>query len=86
MHSFLVWNNNGTTSKRFQRTLKDLLVRHKSGVLGLLEPKVNGDHADIICNGLGFDRWLRVEALGYSGGIWILWKNSYHLDVVKSHT
>ena len=54
MHSLLVWNNNGTASKRFQRTLKDLLARHKASVLGLLEPKVSGAHADIICNGLGY--------------------------------
>ena len=83
MNSFLVWKSNGTASKRFQRTLKDILVRHKPSVLGLLEPKVSGAHADIICNGLGFDRWQRVEALGYNSGIWIQWKNSYNLDVVK---
>ncbi|XP_031110827.1 uncharacterized protein LOC116014988 [Ipomoea triloba] len=41
----------------------------------LLEPKVSGDQANRICIGFGFEDWLRVEAVGFSGGIWIFWNS-----------
>ena len=41
--------------------------------------------ADSICNKSGFDQWVRVEAIGYGRGIWILWKESLQVEILKSH-
>ncbi|XP_019180199.1 PREDICTED: uncharacterized protein LOC109175391 [Ipomoea nil] len=71
----LVWNCQGAASRTFRRTLKFFLHEYKPSILCLLEPKVSGDQANDICFDLGFDQWLRVEALGFSGGIWVLWKD-----------
>ena len=59
--------------------------RLKPEILGLVETRCRGDHADKICNSLGYEFWVRVEALGLSGGIWILWKESVDTHVPKTH-
>lgn len=72
-------------SREVLRFLKDMIKIHKPDILGLLETRVSGTKADDICNKLGFDDWVRVEALGFSGGIWVLWRNSTHINVLKTH-
>ena len=65
--NMLIWNCNGAASQNFLRRLKDLLCRYKPVLFGLLETRCSGDHANKICNQIGYDHWIRVEALGYSG-------------------
>ena len=65
--------------------MKDLLKQHKPDILGLLEPKVSRSQADDVCQKLGFKEWIRVEAVGFSGGIWIFWNSSLVIDVVHTH-
>lgn len=81
----MVWICQGVASREVLRFLLDMIKMHKPQVLGLLETKVSGAKADSICNKLGFDDWVRVEALGFSGGIWVLRRNSIHIKVVKTH-
>ncbi|XP_019179248.1 PREDICTED: uncharacterized protein LOC109174466 [Ipomoea nil] len=82
---FLVWNCQGAASKAFRRIRKQFLCIHKPSFVCLLEPKVSGQQANEICFSLGFDDWMRVEAIGFSGGIWILWKSSIHIEVLDTH-
>lgn len=72
-------------SREVFRYLKEMIQTHKPNVLGLLEPKISGMKADGICNKLGFDECVRVEAIRFSGDIWILWKNSIHAKVITTH-
>lgn len=39
----------------------------------LTKTRVSGDCGNSIINGLGFQRYLKVDAIGFSGGIWVLW-------------
>lgn len=40
-----------------------------------MEPRIRGEAADKVCSGLGREmKWLRMEARGFSGGIWVLWE------------
>lgn len=48
--------------------------------MALLETRASGNKADLIVKRLGFNNWLRVEATGYAGGIWLLW-NEWETDV-----
>ncbi|XP_019186575.1 PREDICTED: uncharacterized protein LOC109181278 [Ipomoea nil] len=64
----LLWNCQGASGKSFHRALSNLLKVHKPNILGLFEPKVSGTQANKICNKLGFSDWVRVEAIGFSGG------------------
>ncbi|XP_073304620.1 uncharacterized protein [Primulina huaijiensis] len=75
----------GAPSKELNRVLKDIIKKFNPSVLGLLEPRVSGSHADDICNKMGYDNWLRVEAVGFSGGIWIFWKDDLGLKIIYSH-
>ena len=34
---------------------------------------------------MGFDNWVRVEAFGFSGGIWVLWRNGFNVEICKTH-
>lgn len=53
--------------------MKEILKEHRSLVVILLEPRISGDTAEDMCKKLGKDRWIRSEAAGFSGGVWILW-------------
>ncbi|XP_073051702.1 uncharacterized protein [Primulina eburnea] len=81
----MVWNCQGAASKELCRYLKDMVKNHNPKILGLLEPRVSGSHADAICNKMKYENWVRVEAVGFSGGIWIFWKDDVTLEILYSH-
>lgn len=62
----LSWNCRGASNPTFMRNLKDLLAVHK--------PTIFAAVADRVCQQIGWGSWHRVEATGFSGGIWIFWK------------
>ena len=64
---------------------KNLLKNHISDILGLLEIRCSGVHAASICRNMGFDFWMRIEALGYSGDIWLFWKEKLSIHILKTH-
>ncbi|MBA0674328.1 hypothetical protein Goari_015931, partial [Gossypium aridum] len=59
--------------------------QHKLDIFSLLEPRISGTKADTIIAKLGWDKSYRVEAVGFSRGIWIGWKNSIGLEVIGNH-
>ncbi|KAK8672174.1 hypothetical protein V6N13_110547 [Hibiscus sabdariffa] len=46
---------------------------------------VSGFQADSIIASLGFPYSHRVEAQGFSGGIWIAWFDSITVDIILNH-
>lgn len=62
-----------------------MLSKERPSFFALLEPKVSGIIADKICNKMGFSEWARVEALGFSGGIWAFWKDDWEVKITNSH-
>ena len=38
-----------------------------------------------ICSKIGFDKWTRIEALGFSGGIWLFWSERLDISIIKTH-
>lgn len=55
---------------------------HKPDILSLIEPRVSGSHADEICLKIGFANWIRVEAVGFSGGICVFLKEEVIVDII----
>ena len=47
---------------------------YKPAVLCLVEPKVSGDSVTCIYQKINFNKQVRIEAYGYSRGIWVFWK------------
>ncbi|KAG8495702.1 hypothetical protein CXB51_013535 [Gossypium anomalum] len=58
---------------------------HRPDLVGLLEIRVNGPKANSIIVKLGFKCSHRVEAVGFSGGIWIGWKDFITVDILGNH-
>ncbi|XP_010451890.1 PREDICTED: uncharacterized protein LOC104734083 [Camelina sativa] len=44
-------------------------------ILALFETHAGGENASRICCGLGFENSFRVDAVGQSGGLWLLWRS-----------
>ncbi|XP_031105341.1 uncharacterized protein LOC116010192 [Ipomoea triloba] len=81
----IIWNCQGAGGKGFHRVLKNLIQTHRPDILGLVEPKVSGSQANVVCSKLGYSDWIRVEAVGFSGGIWVFWNSTLHVTVVHTH-
>ncbi|KAL8142910.1 LOW QUALITY PROTEIN: hypothetical protein V2J09_015942 [Rumex salicifolius] len=71
----IVWNAQGAWSRGFRRACRYMLKHFKTYVLALLEPQVSGYKAQTVCDGLGFSNNFRVEVVGTSGGVWLLWND-----------
>lgn len=68
---------------KFLREMKELIRVCSPVMVILLEPKTSGSSADVICNNLAMRYWGRLEAIGYSGGIWVLWLDAAWEVVIK---
>ncbi|XP_019184648.1 PREDICTED: uncharacterized protein LOC109179603 [Ipomoea nil] len=77
-------DSTGAGGRDFHRVLKQLIRTYRPS-LGLVEPKVSGDQANKICTKLGYEDWVRVEAVGFSGGIWVLWNKPLDISVKYTH-
>ncbi|XP_021723765.1 uncharacterized protein LOC110691155 [Chenopodium quinoa] len=72
----MIWNVQGAGSKNFISTLRELIKVNKSDVLALVETHMGGDQAVKIASIIGYDGHVRVDAVGFSGGIWVYWKQA----------
>lgn len=70
------WNCRGATSKDFMREMNEWRRLHKPTIILLIEPKINGSGANKVCRRLGKTHSTRYEAVGFSGGLWVLWDDS----------
>ncbi|KAL1175985.1 hypothetical protein V6Z11_A04G127600, partial [Gossypium hirsutum] len=75
----------GCASNKFPRIFREYNREHSPAILSLLETRVSGSKADNIIAKLGLLNSHRVEAVGFSGGIWIGWKSSIHLEIIFNH-
>ena len=41
----------------------------------IIETRVGGSRAEKIIEGLPFDGFITMETIGYTGGLWILWRS-----------
>jgi len=74
--SIIYWNVRGAASKSFIRNTKNLIATYKPCVLIIAEPRISGDNANRKIRSLGFQHFVKTDACGFSGGIWILWNDS----------
>lgn len=70
----MVWNVQGAGSKAFMAALKELVRIHKPNVIALVETHMGGQQADKIATLIHYAGHTRVDAQGFSGGIWIFWQ------------
>lgn len=51
----------------------------------MFEPRINGQKVDNFIQGCGFERSHRIELVGFSGGIWILWREFITVEIFLNH-
>ena len=81
----MFWNCQGVSSKGFRRTFKGFVKNYTPTMVAILEPRVSGIRADNFIRSSGFARSHRVEAVGFSRGIWLLWKEEFAVEVTVNH-
>lgn len=74
----------GTRHLRFHNFIVEYRRDFSPDIFYLFETCISGTQADDISK-LGFDNSCKVEAVGFFGGIWILWKDSVSVDIVALH-
>ena len=62
-----------------------MILNSKPNVLGLVETRCSGSHADANFSKVSFDNWTRIEALGFRGGIWLFWKDHLNISIIRTH-
>ncbi|XP_039045113.1 uncharacterized protein LOC120184804 [Hibiscus syriacus] len=83
MVNILMWNCQGAAKPLFRRILKEMIHKHKQQAIAILETRISGEQADKTINNLGFENSFRVEAQGFSGGIWIRWKEDTEVEIFR---
>jgi hypothetical protein len=79
----LLWNCRGAGNPNFRRNFADLKRSHQPTIVVLVETRISGQRAVEVSTALGFDRVIRSDAEGFSGGIWLLWDSgSVTLDIL----
>ena len=71
--NILAWNCRGAAAKSLPGRIRDVLKGNNVNILILCETRISGRKADNVLKKLNFNSWIRVEATGYAGGIWLLW-------------
>lgn len=82
----MVWNVQGAGSSAFSLALKELVRTHNPVVLVLVETHMGGHQTIKIGSMLGYSGHTRVDATGFSGGIWIYWREELvTIDPISQH-
>ncbi|KAK8606629.1 hypothetical protein V6N13_052396 [Hibiscus sabdariffa] len=79
------WNVQGCGDSRFLLAAKQLLRDNRPDLVVFVEPRISGRRADFVISALGFPNYHRVEAIGFSGGIWVAWYDSMQVDILITH-
>ncbi|XP_061350985.1 uncharacterized protein LOC133296046, partial [Gastrolobium bilobum] len=76
----------GAEKRGFPPLIRDLSHRYSIKVMALLETRLSGVMADRAIQRLGFSGHFHRDAVGFSGGIWVLWNtDEVSVDVLFSH-
>ncbi|KAI5310975.1 hypothetical protein L3X38_030079 [Prunus dulcis] len=73
MLNIFYWNVRGAGRKSLQNAFKDHCRVHDISICVMLEPRITGDNSLKVLKSLGVPKFERVDAMGFSGGIWVLW-------------
>ena len=82
------WNVRRAGNGWFRLNVQDLVNAYRvtdPDILVILEPKISGSHAEHVICQVGLPCHFRVDPVGLSRGIWVLWDNHRcNVDVVQA--
>ncbi|GMI90895.1 hypothetical protein HRI_002758800 [Hibiscus trionum] len=83
--NLFVWNVQGCGSRNFVRVTKQYIRDYRPDVCVFVEPRVSGRRASQIISSLGIPNSYRIEACGFSGGIWLCWFDHIQISILSCH-
>ncbi|KAK9205957.1 hypothetical protein WN943_016228 [Citrus x changshan-huyou] len=78
-------NKEDMTHGSGQLSFDAIIQCYNPSMVVMLEPRISGQKAYNFIRGCGFERSHRIEAVGFSGGIWILWRDFITVEIVLNH-
>ncbi|CAL9017859.1 unnamed protein product, partial [Prunus brigantina] len=69
-------NVEGAACTKFKTNMLDMISTHRIDILFICEPRISGQRALKVIQTLGFNCFEVVDAIGFSGGLWLLWNDS----------
>ncbi|KAK8684010.1 hypothetical protein V6N13_040047 [Hibiscus sabdariffa] len=81
----LFWNAQGCGHPKFITSAREYLRDSRPDVVAFVEPRISGWKADRVISALAFPYSHRVEAVGFSGGIWLAWYETVKIDILQNH-
>lgn len=70
--NFMIWNARGAGNAAFIRYVKNYIDCYHVNVLVILETKIGGRQDLRSISKIGWSGRVRVDPIGFSGGIWLL--------------
>lgn len=81
----LSWNCQKARGKSFRLILKNYSKLYNPFLVVLIEPRINGEKVKDLVIKLGFASSYRVEANGFSNGIWLFCSQNTDVKVMTVH-
>ncbi|GMI89564.1 hypothetical protein HRI_002625700 [Hibiscus trionum] len=79
------WNVQGCADTKFIQAAKQILRDNKPDIVVFVEPRISGRRVESVIAALGFPHSHRVEAAGFSGGIWVAWYDLVSVSIAITH-
>ncbi|KAK8615028.1 hypothetical protein V6N13_068814 [Hibiscus sabdariffa] len=79
------WNAQGCGHPKFLTAAKQYLRDYNSDFFGLVEPRISGARANYVVRSLEYPSLYRVEANGFSGGLWLCWRDTVIVKPLLHH-
>ncbi|GMI77230.1 hypothetical protein HRI_001392300 [Hibiscus trionum] len=81
----IYWNVQGCCHPKFISSAKQYLWDSRPDVVVFVDPRISDCKADSVITALVFSYSHRVEAHGFSGGIWLAWYDSVNIEILYNH-
>ena len=83
--SILSWNCQGAGSTETVQQIREYRRKYFPDFLFLMETKQKFEYVNGLRKSLGYDQLITVKPEGLSGGLAVLWKDSYQVDVLATN-
>lgn len=74
--NIISWNTSGAGNSDFRKAFRDMTITYKPDLYILTETCLSGDRATSVISSLGYERYIKINTMGFTGGIWVLWNPS----------
>lgn len=81
--SILSWNCQGLGNPETVQRLREMHRVHFPDFLFLMETKQKTSYIEHLKTSLGYDKLITVDPIGRSGGLAVMWKRSYEVEVLS---